>query len=105
MRDSRIASLRSGVQYARLTSSTDPLEGCLVSEERSRSKHEGKLQSNRDSVPDSLLSLLRKTEIMRQKSEQANPTEYSAFNYCLGADEKSSSERGDTSNADTVSSN
>lgn len=104
MRDSRIASLRSAVQYARPTSSADPLEGCLVSEERSRSKHEGKLQSNWDSAPDSLYSLLKKIEVMRQKREEANPTEYNAFNYCVGADEKSSSERKDTSNPDTVSS-
>jgi hypothetical protein len=104
MRGSRIASLRCAVKYERPTSSADPLEGCLVSEERSRSKNEGKLQSNRDNAPDSLYSLLNKIEVMRQKREQANPTEYNAFNYCVGADEKSSSERKDTSNAEIVNS-
>ena len=81
MRESRIASLRSDVQYERPTLSADPFEGCLVSEASSRSKHEGKLQSNRDNAPDSLYSLLKKIELMRQKREQANPTEYNAFNY------------------------
>lgn len=102
MRESRIASLRSDVHHARLTSSANPFEGCLVSEASSRSKHEGKLQSNRDSAPDCIYSLLQKIEVMRQKREEANPTEYNVFNYCAGADERSSSVRKDSSNADTV---